>query len=725
MAESLHEYAPLELWDVLQGLPSEGGEADAPEGAAACLWFGIIKISLVPCRAQMANYIYAALDSHSADWTDYTSASSEYVPATPSSHSLEGADAHVPSYIRADAENNGGIADGRVAEACGHTIDPWDLQLDESVTIATYLGLGAESGMVVRNDGRVQLDATNPWLFMRCVDCLGWTHFAEHLRPACITFWFPGPSSEYKSGPGMWWDESRLRSRAQHLPLRLEVDALERAAEYNFRVWKFKKMLALAQNGLHAARFHLTRWRRDAQAARKTLVRRMFEAGRGIVDTGRALVHHMDQEQYDPTRLRWQQARDESRAMRREWVTRKERWALIELSNLVLILALLIFCSLQLTVMAANDDDVVMPGPDEYVPTLAPDDCYTWAKAADLALRHIALVEQPLRHRGDASVEAYVRNTNLVAACDAKKLPILSYDAHVPAIVRVVKTPSFVNADIEALSTSLVRRPSDYLMANADAWRCPHHHCMFTVELSSLTHEQHDILRRATAGVTVPWTFNADGHIAVVGVYAREVVDIVALAHYEEHHFQRLGIRHVLHGQREDGRIMYHWEPVKMKNLLDTNSVRGSQARYHEEKCRVNMQRALAFEARLWAADALQAARKEEYKGRAEARKSLSQSVRANYGALVNLNLDRVDSLFEARTALFVGRSAMSSVVRRPMDALTRLHGDILNVGGDPVSAAVDRERCAAAREQQTFWDEGEGSERVKRRGMAPGWFGV
>lgn len=85
-------------------------------------------------------------------------------------------------------------------------------------------------------------------------------------------------------------------------------------------------MVIFAKKGLHAARYHLTQWRRRAAAARETLVREMFEAGRGIVETGFALVAQMDGEQVDPERMDLEAARDEHRAQRREWERRKEEW---------------------------------------------------------------------------------------------------------------------------------------------------------------------------------------------------------------------------------------------------------------------------------------------------------------------------------------------------------------------------------------------------------------
>ncbi|VDB90237.1 unnamed protein product [Peniophora sp. CBMAI 1063] len=350
MAESLLDYAPPEFARVLAGEPVPPAGGGEPVRAEIARTF------------TMANFIVAAVDSYSADWTDYTNASSAHYPATPSV-SLEAADAHLPSYIRADLEADRMIPDERLAEAvraalpsvgnvcarpsasvpemgvwtcpeCAHTIDPMELTIGEAVLIASYLGVGPDCGVrETDRDGLIELDRDNPWLFMRCIDCLAWSHLAEHLATQCVTFWFPSPVSAYQSGPGLWWDQERLLTRATWLPLRTEVDALERTAQYNFRMWKVKKMIDVADRGLHAARFQLTRWRRDAIAARETLVRTMFGAGRSIVDTGLALVHLVEQQETEPARQRLQEDRDTSRSLRRTWLRQKERWARMYLGN--------------------------------------------------------------------------------------------------------------------------------------------------------------------------------------------------------------------------------------------------------------------------------------------------------------------------------------------------------------------------------------------------------
>ena len=107
----------------------------------------------------------------------------------------------------------------------------------------------------------------------------------------------------------------------------LFIEEDERDQQFKFRMWKAKKMLTLANKGLHAARFHLTAWRRNAVAAREDLVRAMFGAGRSIIDTGLAMVAHMDAEETDANRTEWQHYRDCHRTIRRKWALRKERWS--------------------------------------------------------------------------------------------------------------------------------------------------------------------------------------------------------------------------------------------------------------------------------------------------------------------------------------------------------------------------------------------------------------
>ncbi|VDC00038.1 unnamed protein product [Peniophora sp. CBMAI 1063] len=346
MSGRLLQYAPADFARVLQGIPVALPGQDVPDEVDNARMFAI------------ASFIYAALDSRSVEWSDYTSASSAYLAATATSHSLESPDAHIPSYIRADERSQNGIAHSRLAAAvkaalpsvadvrarpsstlpemgvwscsesdCGHVIDPWDLTVAECEIIGSYMGVGADSGIVVRADGGAELNRQNPWQVMRCIDCLGWSHFAWHLNAHCIVFWWPDPTRAYKSEPGLWWNEERLCTHQAHRQLREQLEADELADQQNIRKWKCKMALTHAKKGLHAVRFHLTKWRRDAMLARETLVREMFQAGRSIVDTGLALVHRMDVERTNTDRVRLQEERERHKEMMREWTSRRERWS--------------------------------------------------------------------------------------------------------------------------------------------------------------------------------------------------------------------------------------------------------------------------------------------------------------------------------------------------------------------------------------------------------------
>ncbi|VDC00380.1 unnamed protein product [Peniophora sp. CBMAI 1063] len=345
MAELLWEVAPADFHEILLGLPvreSDDGEPDEVNN---------------PRLFTMANFIYAALDSRSAQWTDYTSASSEHYPATDSRRSLSiaGDHAHIPAYLLRDVGLDGSVADERLIEAvrdvlpsvvdvrsrpsaslpemgvwtCTHCtvfIDPWNLRIEEQLLISDHLGVGDECGLVLSSDGRVQLVPTNPWLFMRCMDCLGWAHYAQHLREAHIIFWYPGPATVYRTSPGFWWDEAALSAQNAQHQIILEVRAAERTGLHDLRMWKAKKMITTAKASLHAARFQLTRIRREAMQARARLVRAMFQAGRDVVDVGLALVERMDAERVNPERERWQAARNGAQCLLREGQDRRAVW---------------------------------------------------------------------------------------------------------------------------------------------------------------------------------------------------------------------------------------------------------------------------------------------------------------------------------------------------------------------------------------------------------------
>lgn len=319
--------------------------------------------------------------------------------------------------------------------------------------------------------------------------------------------------------------------------------------------------------------------------------------------------------------------------------------------------------------------------------------------------------------------------------------PLVAYNTHIPSVTRVPRTPLFMKNKIRNVSEALSRRPSDFLIGAADVWRCPHAPCMFVIELARLGPDDLQTLQRVLADLVTQFTTEVDGNRGAERRFAREVVDVLALVHYEDAHLAAIGLRHVLHGQRDDGRVRsavalrarlpdfltqlaYHWEPRDLERMLFMNDVHGSQARHYEERCRANMQRSLGYEARMWAAETIHQTHKEEYDDRARTRQRLSNFTRIKFERLVNLNLDAVDGLFEPRSALYVGRGARSNIVQQPMVALNRLHRQVYKqdvVSGDSVvmqEKRVDRERRRAeALEQSIHWTTGEGAERTKLRG--------
>ena len=59
---------------------------------------------------------------------------------------------------------------------------------------------------------------------------------------------------------------------------------------------------------------------------REVLVRDMFQAGRSIVDVGRALIARMEDEEEDADRMRWETELVDSKSLRRKWSDKREHW---------------------------------------------------------------------------------------------------------------------------------------------------------------------------------------------------------------------------------------------------------------------------------------------------------------------------------------------------------------------------------------------------------------
>lgn len=135
------------------------------------------------------------------------------------------------------------------------------------------------------------------------------------------------------------------------------------------------------------------------------------------------------------------------------------------------------------------------------------------------------------------------------------KQPFVNLDAHIPYPVRVPQTWSLVESEIRKVSPALTRRPSDFYVGGSRTWVCPKLDCVYTIMSDDLTQTQRLMVERATEGIDVPFTLLDGDHCSAAAVYVREVIDIIALAHYESAHFQPLRIRHILHGQRNNGRV--------------------------------------------------------------------------------------------------------------------------------------------------------------------------
>ncbi|VDC05901.1 unnamed protein product [Peniophora sp. CBMAI 1063] len=365
--------------------------------------------------------------------------------------------------------------------------------------------------------------------------------------------------------------------------------------------------------------------------------------------------------------------------------------------------------------MSASDVDMQDAG--AAAPILAEDDVYTWAKASDLALRYIARVRTPSWHAEDVNVDgiglpAIVRDHEQTI-----QGPFVNRDAHIPASVRVPETPGYLTMRLCSVATSLSRRPSDYYLPGSDVWHCPHYACDWVIVLDNLTEAQKGMLTRAMGEDTGLFMGDGGNAAAPQPAFVREVVDIVALEHYQRAHFWRLGIRYILHGQRIDGRIAYHWEEPDGGRGPGKPRVRITSAEKHEEKCRVAVQRALSCEARSWATSTIQDVQKIEHALRADASRVQRECALERGAKLINLKVDRVDSLFEHRASLYTDLHHRHSVVMLPEKAMLRVKsaGQKFEDDNTNVRSSCDVRRTAAE-EQIEYWTTGEGYLRTQFR---------
>ncbi|VDB85038.1 unnamed protein product [Peniophora sp. CBMAI 1063] len=354
---------------------------------------------------------------------------------------------------------------------------------------------------------------------------------------------------------------------------------------------------------------------------------------------------------------------------------------------------------------------------DAVMPRLAEDDTYTWSKAADLALRHTMHIRSTAICKTDVEVEQALclEGQEEISRSD---LLLVNRDAHIPAAVRVPHTPRAILADIKSFSPKLTRPPSDFIVGGTRIWHCPHVGCSYNINLARLTKDEFKYVKKVTKGS--PMALIVDDVAGALDVHLREVVDILGLAHYEAVHLRLLGLRHVIHGQGADARIRYYWQEADLDAALVRTDMRGSAARHYEERARMRVQSALGNEARQWFASLVRRHLLEEDRERKAARAEQSDYIRNNLRDLVNLNVDRVDGLFEARASLVKGRSRMSTAVREPYHALERVYKTARKERDALIAAAARRTReRAEAEATRQYWNGGEGFHRSECRGYS------
>ncbi|VDB90182.1 unnamed protein product [Peniophora sp. CBMAI 1063] len=359
----------------------------------------------------------------------------------------------------------------------------------------------------------------------------------------------------------------------------------------------------------------------------------------------------------------------------------------------------------------ANPDADMDDIPGE--PVLAKDSPHTWAKVTDLALRHMARVPRPPTHPEDASLEDRVHSSGETMAGHMQQL--VNSNAHIPASVRVPKTWMLIDIDMNRISAPLTRRPSDFYVGGSLAWTCPKHDCVYTIFLEDLSPDQRKLVKDATRGVKI-WFFQTENDVAAaVPEFFREVIDIVALAHYESAHFAGLLIHHVIHGQDAQGRILYHWQLNNMSTEFKKKTVRGWEARRYEEICRVNVQRGLAQDARNMADSLIRTAKEGDKSARERARARAGYQIREEYRVL--LDLKRPQGLFDARASLYEGRPENNRIVYGPISAMKRVHATAFEAGNRTEEALAERDALRATADAlKAYWKDGEGAKRLVRR---------
>lgn len=133
--------------------------------------------------------------------------------------------------------------------------------------------------------------------------------------------------------------------------------------------------------------------------------------------------------------------------------------------------------------------------------------------------------------------------------------PFVNRDAHIPVSIRVPPTAPYLLGRIRSVSPPLGHRPSDLCIGGSHIWNCPHGPCAFALNLVDISPAAQEIIVRVAGEDSILFVQMVDGVVSARPEFIREVVDFVALDHYENTHLARLDVHHVVHGLRADGRV--------------------------------------------------------------------------------------------------------------------------------------------------------------------------
>ncbi|VDC00816.1 unnamed protein product [Peniophora sp. CBMAI 1063] len=200
---------------------------------------------------------------------------------------------------------------------------------------------------------------------------------------------------------------------------------------------------------------------------------------------------------------------------------------------------------------------------------VAPDDEVTWATITDIALNHISRVTMPAMHPQDLDGLAWPRNLPRVDSpakgpSPVHRIVLVNKDAHIPTHARHPATAHYIVQAVAVLYPALVQRPSQSYTPYLRKWRCPQAGCSYSEDLAYLSPAAGEFVCRIAASA-LDSTFIAnelasdfamlvDGHYRARREFAKHVVDIVGLRHYESH-LQDIGLRCLIRGQTPEGYV--------------------------------------------------------------------------------------------------------------------------------------------------------------------------